>query len=263
VDGSHTYLAGGTFTVTTTLSDDAPGTATASATSAATVSVGPPSKLVVTTEPPSSSVAGSTFTVKVSVEDSRGDLVFTDNSDAIKLGLTKGTGSKGAHLTCTADPVTVSAGVASFSCFVGKVGTGYTLTASDDSLTPAVSNAFDITVGAAKKLGFVTEPPPSTATGQKFTVVLAVEDAFGNIETADNASLVTLAIKHGTGGSLATLSCVMDPLRVEAGIATFGCSIDQIANGYVLQATASGLSKALSTKLNITTGSSGIPGPRS
>jgi trimeric autotransporter adhesin len=81
------------------------------------------------------------------VEDTGGNLV-TGNSSAVTLTIASQPGS-GATGSCTADPVTASAGVASFAgCKItGKAGS-YTLKASDGTLTPATSSTFSISGGS-------------------------------------------------------------------------------------------------------------------
>ena len=49
-------------------------------------------------------------------------------------------------------------------CNIDLVGT-YTLTATDGSLTQTVTNTVAVTVGAAAKLSFTTQPSPTGATG--------------------------------------------------------------------------------------------------
>ena len=101
-------------------------------------------QLAVTTQPPSSSTAGTDFTVKVSVEDASGAVVSSSGAP-VSLAITSGTGTSGAALACTTNPVDASSGVASFSCSVNDVGSGYTLTATSSGLTSAVSSSFAIT----------------------------------------------------------------------------------------------------------------------
>jgi hypothetical protein len=100
---------------------------------------------VFTKQPPSKSKAGSSFTVKVSVVDSSGNVVTSDDTDSVTLAITSGTGAPGADLSCSTNPVTVSKGVASFTCSVNMVGTGYTLSATSEALAPATSSAFNVT----------------------------------------------------------------------------------------------------------------------
>jgi trimeric autotransporter adhesin len=90
----------------------------------------------------------------VSVEDSGGNVVTT-NTSAVTLAIASQPGS-GAALTCNANPVTASAGVASFAgCKItGKAGS-YTLKATDGSLSSATSSSFSLMNFAAKAAGLV------------------------------------------------------------------------------------------------------------
>jgi|HubBroStandDraft_6_1064221.scaffolds.fasta_scaffold00093_49 sugar lactone lactonase YvrE len=111
--------------------------------------VGPATKLAFTQEP-SSSTTGAAFPTQptVAVEDANGNVVTTDSS-SVKLAITSGTGTSGAALSCTTNPLNASSGVAAFSnCAINTAGTGYTLTATDGSLTSAVSTSFNITTSS-------------------------------------------------------------------------------------------------------------------
>jgi trimeric autotransporter adhesin len=81
--------------------------------------------------------------------------VVTTNSSAVTLAIASQPGS-GATLSCTANPATASAGVASFAgCKItGKAGS-YKLKATDGSLTPATSSSFSLMNFAAKAAGLV------------------------------------------------------------------------------------------------------------
>jgi hypothetical protein len=119
-------------------------------TGVAIAQVGPPAKLAFVTQPSGGS-AGKPFGTQpaVTVEDANGNVVPTDTSQ-VTLSITPGTGASGAALTCHANPVAASTGVATFSgCTINKAGTGYELHAADGTLTPAVSGAFAITPGPA------------------------------------------------------------------------------------------------------------------
>ena len=113
------------------------------------VSNGTAHQLAFTTEP-AGATAGQALSPQpvVAIEDVAGRTVTTDMSP-INLYITSGTGTAGAALTCTTNPLTPTLGVASFAgCAVSLPGSGYTLTAVDatDSLLVA-SASFD--VGAA------------------------------------------------------------------------------------------------------------------
>src|SRR5207245_7166006 len=83
--------------------------------------------------------------------------------------------------SCTANPKTAVAGVATFvGCKIDKAGTGYTLTASDGSLASATSATFNITVGPAAKLPLTHQYSNSTG-GVSFATQpkVTVQDAGG------------------------------------------------------------------------------------
>ena len=84
-----------------------------------------------------------------------------------------------------------ASGVVSFSgCKIDKIGTGYTLTATDaaDHLNTASapSSSFNITAGTASQLVFTTQPGGGTG-GTAWTTQpkVTVEDAGGNPVTGD------------------------------------------------------------------------------
>jgi hypothetical protein len=216
------------------------------------VTAGAPAKLAFTQQP-SSPTGGVSFTTqpKVAVQDAGGNTVTTDTSS---VTLAIGTNPGGGTLTCTPNPLAATAGVASFAgCKIDKAGTGYTLTATDGSLTSATSNAINVTVGPAAKLGFTQQPSGGTG-GTAFTTQpkVAVQDAGGNTVTT-NTSSVTLAI--GTNPGAGTLSCTTNPVAASAGVASFsGCSITKAGTGYTLKATDGSLTLATSSTFNVTVG---------
>src|SRR3954447_2121850 len=217
-----------------------------------TVSAAAASKLAFTQQP-SGATGGTAFTTqpKVAVQDAYGNTVTTDTSNvALAIGTNPGAGT----LSCTANPVAASAGVASFAgCKIDKIGTGYTLRATDGVLTLATSATFNVTVGVAAKLAFTQQPSSSTG-GIAFTSQpkVAVQDAGGNTVTTDTSS-VTLAIGTNPGGG--TLTCTTNPLAATAGVASFAaCKIDKPGTGYTLTATDGTLTSATSNALNVTVG---------
>src|SRR3954454_24219396 len=228
------------------------GALTSATSSAFNVTVGTAAKLAFTQQP-SNPTGGIAFTTqpKVTVQDAGGNTVTTDTSG---VTLAIGTNPAGGTLTCTTNPLAAVAGAASFAgCKVDKAGTGYTLTATDGSLTTATSNSFNVTVGPAAKLAFTDQPGGATG-GTAFTgqPKVAVLDAGGNTVTTD-ASNVTLAI--GTNPGAGTLTCTTNPVAASAGEASFsGCKIDKLGTGYTLKATDGALTLATSGTFNVTVG---------
>jgi hypothetical protein len=95
------------------------------------------------------------------------------------------------------------------------------------------------TPAAADHLLFLQQPT-DTAAGQTISpaVLVAVVDAFGNVETGDNSDAVKLSLDTNPGGG--TLSGTLT-LTVVNGVATFGdLSTDQVEVGYTLHATVGG-----------------------
>ena len=209
--------------------------------------IGPASKLVFSQEPNSGYVSNGTITVKVSVETANGAVVTSDTS-AITLALQGG--NAGATLGGT-KTVNAVAGIATFNLSVDLAGSGYMLHATDGSLTPADSTAFNIVHGSASKLAFTTQPPASTQAGTGFGVVVTAQDAAGNTVTSDS-SAVTLSLTCGcatVGGTNIIVTI--------AGVATFpAVNITKAGMAYQLKATDSnaGVAAATSTAFDITVG---------
>ncbi len=214
------------------------------------VSAGPATRLAFTTQP-SNGTGGVVLTTQpvVRVLDRYGNTVLAPVS-SVTLALTT---PNGALLTCTTNPRSTSAGVATFAaCKVDRPGT-YTLTATNGSLTSAVSTSFTITVGPATKLVYTTQPS-TTATSEvplSTQPVVTVQDAGGNTVTADSSRVVTLALTSAGG---AVLSCDSTAVTASSGVATFaGCEIDK-AGTYTLSATATGVTAATSTSVVVSAG---------
>ena len=217
------------------------------------ITSGPAIVLVFTTQP-NDAVAGVSIAppVLVTARDALGNTAtaFTSN---VTVAITAGTGTAGATLSGT-KTVAAAAGVASFSTLrIDKSGSGYKLTATSGSLTPDTSASFTINPAAATQLAFTVEPT-STGAGASISpsVRVAAHDAFGNTATSFIGN-VTIAIgTNPVGGVLSGTTVV----AAASGVAVFsGLSIDKVANGYTLRATASGLTAATSTTFDITAAS--------
>src|SRR3984885_10931620 len=227
------------------------GSLTSATSSSLSITAGAAAQLAFTTRPGGGTNAAAWSTQpKVSVEDASGNVVTT-NTSAVTLAIASQPGS-GATLSCTANPVTASAGVASFAgCKItGKAGS-YTLKATDGSLTSATSASFSVTAGTAAQLVFTTQPGGG-ANGAAWSAQpkVSVEDASGNVVTT-NTSAVTLAIASQPGSG-AALTCNANPVTASAGVASFaGCKITGKAGGYTLKATDGSLSSATSSSFSL------------
>jgi predicted outer membrane repeat protein len=122
-----------------------------------------------------------------------------------------------------------------------------------DLANPAVTGSTSLTVApaAADHLLFLQQPT-DTAAGRTISpaVLVAVVDAYGNLETGDSSDTVTLSLGVNPGGG--TLSGTLT-VTVSGGIATFSdLSIDQAGMGYILHATVGGLPDSDSDPFTIT-----------
>ena len=232
-----------------TLSASATGLTSATSTTFA-ITVGSPSKLAFTTQP-GGGVDGLAWTTQpsVAVEDAGGNIITTATNS---ITLVTGTNA-GSVLGCATNPLLANSGVAGFAgCQITGTTGPYTLTATAGGLTNATSTSFNITIGAAVKLAFTTQPgggANGASWGTQPTV--AVEDVGGNVVTTATNS-ITLAIGTNPGG---TLACTANPKAATGGSAGFaGCAITGTAGSYTLTASATGLTTATSSAFNITAG---------
>ncbi|HZS15060.1 MAG TPA: RHS repeat-associated core domain-containing protein [Candidatus Dormibacteraeota bacterium] len=258
-----TVNRGGIYTLTATDATDGSITAVSS-----NFFVSGPSQVVFTAQPTGGSggTAGAAWSnqPQVTVEDAHGTAV-TGATPSIGLAIKGGTGTAGAALTCTANPVLASSstGIATFAgCKIDKVGTGYELVATDstDNLISPTSDPFAIAAGSPAKVVFTTEPSSSAFGGTAFGTqpAVAVEDAGNNI-IQGNADHIQLAIKGGTPttGGPGALSCTTNPAVASNGAVSFtGCSLNTAGTGYKLTATDTDHSlSADSNPINVQVGS--------
>ena len=196
-------------------------------------------KLVFTVQPGNAaSGAAIAPSVQVAVQDAQGNTV-TRATTSITVAI----GNPASGTLSGTTTVAAVGGVATFSTLsLNQVGVGCTLTASASGLTGAMSSAFNISVGAAAKVGFTVQPS-NAAAGAAITpaVSVAVQDAQGNTVTTASSG-ITLAI--GTNPASGTLSGTTTVTAV-GGVATFSTlSLNQVATGYTLTASATALTLA-------------------
>ena len=216
------------------------------------ITAGAPSKIAFTTQP-SNTTAGASITpaIVVNVQDAAGNVV---SGDGITLTIANNPGS--STLTGGGSVNTDSSGNATFAgVSLNKVGTGYTLKATDSSGTPltATSGAFNITVGTASAISFSTQPS-NVAAGANVTpaIVAHVQDASGNAISGDS---VTLTNANNAGGSTLTGGGAVN--TDVSGNATFSAvSLNKVGVGYTLTAKDSSATPLSTTSnaFNVTAG---------
>ena len=170
---------------------------------------GPASQLVFTTQP-LAGVSGTALTTQpvVKVEDSAGNVV-TSSTASITL-----TPSGGALSGCTG--LTASAGIVTLSncTFAGVVGAQYTLTATSGSLTSAPSSNFWPTYAGVPSQIILSGCPSAIVSLSTCVATATLEDAYANVETLDNSSVITFSEALGGG----TVSGLTSP-TVSGGVA--------------------------------------------
>ncbi len=202
--------------------------------------------LVVTTQPPASVTAGTSFGLTVTAENTSGN-VDTSFNGTVAVALTNNPGGAtlGGTLTATAQN-----GVASFSDLtLDKVGVGYTLFVSTSSVGGATTDAFDVTPAAATQLILTSQPPSDVVAGSPFGLTVAAEDPYGNVDTNFVGSM-TVGLKANPSG--ATLGGTLSA-TAQAGVATFSdLTIDQVGIGYTLQVSSDDLNDATTNAFEVT-----------
>jgi hypothetical protein len=213
-------------------------------------------KLLLFNVQPNSTVATQTIRpatgVQVEVRDTFNNRVTTASNN-VGIAILNNAGTPVPGTLAGATPRTPVGGSVTFNDLsIDKVGTGYTLVTSSTGLVSDTSTQFNITVGAATKLGFVQQPTP-TSGGATISppITVEVQDAGGNrVGTASN--LIGIAILSNPGGG--TLAGDASNNAV-SGLATFSSlSIDDAGTDYTLQATAAGLASATSSAFDIMVG---------
>ncbi|MBS0261514.1 MAG: hypothetical protein JSS02_06110 [Planctomycetes bacterium] len=194
-----------------------------------------PSKLAFTTQPATTTTAGTAVLAKVSVLDTFGNVV-TNDASSVSLSVASGPAGFDAASTTTLPAVS---GVAVFSSLIFTKAGKYTILASDGALTTATSTAVTVNPGIGAQMIVLQSPTTGTA-GVALTpaVKVAELDAYGNQLTA--AGAITLTLDHGvfsTGASSLTVTA-------SAGVATFSSVILNAADSYTLTASAGTMAPA-------------------
>ena len=217
--------------------------------SSITVSPAAASTLVFTTSP---GLSGSAFPVQpvVITKDAFGNISSAGLSatNTVTITLTSGTGTLQGTTTANIGSTGGNGSVTFSGLRIDTAGTNKQLTASAPGFTDGVSSGFTIQAAAGSKLTIQT-PPSSTATaGVAFSTqpVIRVEDAFGNLISTNNSTIVSASRNAGTGILQGTTN-----VTVSGGIATFANLSHNVANTITLNFTASGLTTTTSSGIAV------------
>ena len=205
-----------------------------------------PDPLVATTQPPARVTAGTPFGLTVTAENADGSVntSFNGNVTIALIDFDENSATLGGTVT-----VTAANGVAAFSGLTLDQAGSYALSVSSDGMASFTTDAFDVTAMPAAELAVIGEPSGTVTAGAGFSVEVAAEDVWGNIDPTFTGS-VTLALAGNPGG--AALGGTLTASAVN-GIATFsGLTIDKPGGGYSLQATTSAFAPVTSTAIDVT-----------
>ena len=200
-------------------------------------------KLVVTADPLTSVVAGSTFDVEVVAEDAFGNTA-TGFTGPVSLALKTNTGN---NLEGSAS-VNAAAGVADFPSLVLKTAAkSYTIAANSAGLTSATTASFDVVPAAASKLVINQGPTTPIIAGDPFSVGFIAEDQYGNLATQFTGQ-VGISLK--TNSSINLTGSVLK--NAAAGVSEFsGLVLPAALQGYIIQASSSGLAGAMTNPFDV------------
>jgi type II secretory pathway pseudopilin PulG len=146
--------------------------------------------------------------------------------------------------------VTIPAGSSSVTVYYGDESAGVPTITAYNNATANVFASTTLTIDPdnATQLIYGTSPPSTATAGQMFTVAVWDEDQYGNVDTTDSSTSISLGASNGTSNG--GFSCSSGTTQVvNAGVATFtGCSYSSSsANPYTLTASASGLTPVSAT----------------
>jgi hypothetical protein len=204
-----------------------------------TISASTPASLAISQQPTNNTAGQSISAVDVQVKDQFGNLVDGSNVTIAIAG-----GASGAILGGTLTIPTIN-GVANFSNLtLNRAGT-FTLSASDGSVTPAVTNSFGVTY-AGPQLVFSSEPANNAVAGAKLSAItVQTVDTTGTLVTTGKSKIL-LTLSSG-GKLLGTANAT-----VKNGQATFSKLSIQKAGTYTITASDPSFASAISTNFTIT-----------
>jgi len=117
---------------------------------------------------------------------------------------------------------------------LGLSGT-YTFAITDASGLSIPS--FSVTIAPAAPAKLVIVPPSGAVMGTAASASVSVEDAYGNITSADETDSITLTlVSHPTGSTLSGGG----PVTIKNGLASFGSLVFSTKGNYTIEATMTG-----------------------
>src|SRR5262249_53087300 len=155
------------------------------------------SRLTLLTPPSGSATAGIIFSQQpvVRIEDQYGNLRSSDST------IVTATRNAGNGALQGATNVAAVNGVVSFTNLSHNVATNITITFSSGSLSNVTSGNITINPSVGTRLAIRTQPSATATAGVAFAQqpAVRVEDAFGNLVSGDNSTVVGATRNAGSG----------------------------------------------------------------
>ncbi|MHC5538469.1 beta strand repeat-containing protein, partial [Singulisphaera rosea] len=215
-----------------------------SATSSSIAAITAAPQLSITTQPPNGVNTGEGFSLVVTAKDANGD---PDSSYTGPVTLSLAANPSNGVLSGT---LTVNAvdGVATFTGLtLDAAGSGYLIDASASGLLSATSSLITVTP-VGPQLSFTTQPA-SVKTGEGFSLTVSAKDANGDVDP-NYSGPITLSLATNPGNGMLSGTLTVNAVN---GVATFtGLWLNRSAPGYVIKASASGLSAGTSSSITVT-----------
>jgi methionine-rich copper-binding protein CopC len=211
------------------------------------VSAAAASQLVITQQASGTATAGVAFTTQpiVAEEDAFGNIVTSDSIHTV----TAARGSVGSASLQGTSTVTLSSGVATFSGLSYNKAEAMNIAFSTNAGGfTTTSNNIVVSPSAASQLIIAQQPSATATAGSPFAAqpVIYEEDAFGNLEVADNTTQITASLHSGTGPLQGTVA-----ITVAGGVATFTNLSDSKAETIAIDFTSGSLTMATSVNIVI------------
>jgi hypothetical protein len=206
------------------------------------------SKLVVTQSPKTVTAGAVLPALKVVIEDTYGNVVVSNPSP---ITITVKTGPLDAGFApSSTQTATAVKGIATFSnLFLNRSGT-YTFTATDGSLTSAITRSLVVKAAAASKLVMIQTPSTGGVNSPLGAIKVAVVDAYDNV--TPTAKFVSLSISSGPLGGTFASGSTRSVVPVN-GVATFTNIKLGKAGTYTLKASAGLWASATSGEIVVST----------
>jgi adhesin/invasin len=239
-----------TFTTSTTAQTVHTVTATTGTTSGTSPTIttqsGGPTNFLVTT-PNTTPNAGATLTITARLRDGAGNFVRL-------AGRTVNWSSTNGGTFGSATSTTDGDGIATVSYTVSTIaGRTHSVTATDSaSITISGTSPTMTTVaGPTAQLFIATQPSSAATAGVAFAQqpVIHVRDAFGNVRTGDNSTVVTAGRAAGTGALQGTVA-----VTVVNGVASYTNLRHDVAGTITIQFTVPGVPASTSNNIVVAQG---------